>query len=136
MHIARAKWPSKNGKIYESIWLRESYREGGKVKKRNIANLSRLAPAEIAAIQLALKHKDNLRALGSVEEIPLQAGPSVGAIWTVVAVARRLGIERALGTDRPGRLAMWQVIARVIDQGSRLSAVRWTCKSTRCPVAS
>jgi hypothetical protein len=28
------------------------------------------------------------------------------------------------GTDREGKLALWQVIARVIDQGSRLSAVR------------
>ncbi len=134
MHIARAKWPSKNGKIYESIWLRQSYREGGKVKKRNIANLSRLSPDEIAAIELALKHKNDLRALGSVEEIQLQAGPSVGAIWTVFAVARRMGIEKALGTDRAGKLAMWQVIARVIDQGSRLSAVRLAQTHAACDV--
>src|SRR5215831_20100647 len=30
----------------------------------------------------------------------------------------------ALGPSRDGLLALWQVIARVIDQGSRLSAVR------------
>ena len=30
----------------------------------------------------------------------------------------------ALGSDRQGKLALWQVIARVLDQGSRLSAVR------------
>ena len=30
----------------------------------------------------------------------------------------------ALGHDHNGQLALWQVIARVIDQGSRLSAVR------------
>ena len=29
----------------------------------------------------------------------------------------------ALGSDRQGKLALWQVIARVLDQGSRLSAV-------------
>ena len=39
-------------------------------------------------------------------------------------VARRLGIDKALGTTRDGKLALWQVMARVIDQGSRLSAVR------------
>jgi len=39
-------------------------------------------------------------------------------------VARALGIERALGEGREGQLALWQIIARVIDQGSRLSAVR------------
>jgi hypothetical protein len=35
-----------------------------------------------------------------------------------------LGIVAALGATRDGQLALWQVIARVIDQGSRLSAVR------------
>jgi len=35
-----------------------------------------------------------------------------------------LGITAALGPTREGKLALWQVIARVIDQGSRLSAVR------------
>src|SRR5580692_1923264 len=37
---------------------------------------------------------------------------------------RQDGLVKALGTDREGKLALWQVIARVIDQGSRLSAVR------------
>jgi hypothetical protein len=37
MYVARASWPSANGKSYESIYLRESYREDGHVRKRNIA---------------------------------------------------------------------------------------------------
>ena len=55
MHVARARWPSSNGKTYESIYLRESFRQDGKVKKRDIANLTHCDPAEIAAIELALK---------------------------------------------------------------------------------
>jgi transposase len=39
-------------------------------------------------------------------------------------LARELGLVAALGSDRQGKLALWQVIARVLDQGSRLSAVR------------
>jgi len=59
MHVVINK--SKQGKkIYNSILLRESYREDGKVKKRTIANLSNCTPDEIAAITLALKHKDDL----------------------------------------------------------------------------
>ncbi len=46
-------------------------------------------------------------------------------MWAVYTLARRLGIARALGASREGKLALWQVIARVIDQGSRLSAVRF-----------
>jgi len=56
MYIAENKSPNKNGKkIYQSILLRESYREDGKVKNRTIANLSHCKPEEIAAIRLALK---------------------------------------------------------------------------------
>jgi hypothetical protein len=134
MHLARASWRSANGKVYESIYLRESYREGKHVKKRNIANLTHAAPEEIAAIELALKHKDHLAALGSVQAIQLQEGPSVGAVWTVYQVAQRLGIEQALGTDVPGKLALWQVLARVLDQGSRLSAVRLAQVHAACAV--
>lgn len=39
-------------------------------------------------------------------------------------VAKQLGIAKALGSDDSARLTLWQVIARVLDQGSRLSAVR------------
>jgi hypothetical protein len=39
-------------------------------------------------------------------------------------VARALAIDTALGNSREGQLALWQVIARVIDQASRLSSVR------------
>src|SRR5262249_30956406 len=49
-------------------------------------------------------------------------------------VARRLGIEQALGTTREGKLALWQVIARVINQGSRLSAVRLAMAHAACDV--
>lgn len=126
MHVVENKSPSKKGKgIYRSVLLRESYRESGKVKKRTIANLSNCKPEEIAAIKVALKYKDDLCELGPLKEsVTLQEGLSVGAIWTVYQIAKRAGIERALGANFAGKLAMWQVIARVIEQGSRLSAVR------------
>lgn len=49
-------------------------------------------------------------------------------------MARRLGIEKALGTTREGKLALWQVMARVIAQGSRLSAVRLAMSHAACDV--
>ncbi len=125
MHIARSKWPSKNGKkVYESIWLRESYREGGKVKTRNIANLKHCKPQEIAAIELALKHKSELSVLGSMKDLEIKEGPSIGALWAIHRTAAKLGLVKALGSDFQGKLALWQVLARVLDQGSRLSAAR------------
>lgn len=125
----------RNGKAYTRTLLRETYREEGKVKHRTIANLSHCQPGEIDALRLALKHKGDLA--GMLAAIPaatvpseaaampvLKQGASVGAVWLLAQVARQLGITAALGNDRNGKLALWQVIARVLDQGSRLSAVR------------
>src|ERR1019366_314061 len=80
MYVARALWPSSNGKTYQSIYLRESFRQDGKVKKRDIANLPRCDPAEIAAIGLALKHKGDLRGLAWLGGVELQEGASIGAV--------------------------------------------------------
>jgi transposase len=136
MYVAENKSPTKNSKkIYQSVLLRESYREDGKVKNRTIANLSRCKPEEIAAIKLALKFKDNLCELGSLNEsVELHEGLSIGAVWTVYQTAKRRGIEKALGKDFAGKLALWQVIARVIEQGSRLSAVRLAQRHAACDV--
>ncbi len=136
MYVARAKWPSSNGKVYESIYLRESFRQDGTVKKRDIANLTHCDPAAIAAIELALKHKGNLATLASINNVQLQQGASVGAVWTAAEVARRLGIDHALGSGFAGQLALWQVIARLLDQGSRLSAVRLAQVHAACDVLS
>src|SRR6266704_2371752 len=126
---------TRGGKTYTRHLLRESYRANGKVLHRTIANVSHCSAAEIEAMRLALRHKENLEHLGTIQDaITLKQGVSFGAVWTVYHVARRLGIEQALGTTRAGKLALWQVMARVIDQGSRLSAVRLAMSPAACAV--
>jgi hypothetical protein len=126
---------TRGGKTYTRHLLRESYRANGKVLHRTLANLSHCSAAEIEAMRLALRHKEDLEHLGTIQDaITLQQGMSFGAVWTVYHVARRLGIAQALGTTREGKLALWQVIARVIDQGSRLSAVRLAMAHAACDV--
>lgn len=125
MFIARSKFKTKSGKIYESVLLRESYRENGRVKKRTIANLSNCSTQEIAAIELALAHKHDLCDLGSfTDSVSIKEGKSIGGVWVVWEIAKRLGITSALGNSKDGKRALWQVIARVLEQGSRLSSVR------------
>ena len=60
MHIVRSKFTAKSGKVYETILLRESYREGKKVKKRTVGNLTNCSEQEVAAIKLALRYKGTL----------------------------------------------------------------------------
>ena len=120
---------------YKRYLLRESYRENGKVKHRTIANISSCSEEEIEAIRLALRHKKNLAALASIDQsVSLHQGLSVGAVWLLHDVARQLGITEALGCSRDGKLALWQVLARVIDQGSRLSAVRLAGCHAACDI--
>ena len=126
---------TRNGKRYTRYLLRESYREQGQVKHRTLANLSTCSLAEIEAIRWALRHKHAFPPVDAApDHLVLRQGLSVGALWLVYVVAQQVGIVRALGTTRAGQLALWQVLARVIAQGSRLSAVRLAGMHAVCDV--
>ena len=138
MYITRSLWKNSSGKSYRSIWLKESYREDGKVKSHYILNLKNWPDEAINALQLALDSENKTNTCSKSESIPdnstsiqifpqqtsLEQGLSVGALFTVHQIASRLGIPSALGNDVQGKLALWQIYARVLEQGSRLSAVR------------
>lgn len=125
-----------NGKTYHRVLLRQSFRQEGKVKHRTIANLSACSDQEINAIALAFQHKRDLDSLqpSSAGPLRLRQGLCFGAVWVLHTLAQRTGIIAALGSVRQGALALWQVIARALDQGSRLSAVRLACSHAACDV--
>lgn len=124
MHLDCSEYTQRN-KTYQRVLLRTSYREGGKVRKRTLANLSGCSANEIAAIKLALQHKDNLEKCFNLNNsFSITPGVSIGAIAAVLQVAKELNIDKALGNSEDGKMALWQVMARVLEQGSRLSATR------------
>ena len=135
MYVDSCTTKSPKGKTYTRHLLREAYRYHGQVKHRTVANLSKCSEVEVEAIRLALRHKDDLAALlDAADGAALEQGPSVGAVLVVQGVAKELGIAGALGSSRQGKLGLWQVIARVIDQGSRLSAVRLAGQHAACDI--
>lgn len=121
-------------KTYYRHLLRESYREDGKIKHRTLLNLSGCSPSEVNALKLALKHKDKLSSLLALDGIESTMGKRIGAVFAVKAIVERIGILEALGTGREARLAALQVIARIVDQGSRLSAVRLAQSHALCEI--
>ena len=124
-----------NGRTYTRHLLRESFRENGKVRHRTLANLSHASSEEIQAIKLALKNKHQLEQLGNIDQhIQVKQGLSVGAVITLWQLARRTGLAKALGSSQDAKRALWQICARVIDQGSRLSAVRLASAHAACDV--
>lgn len=133
MYVDRSKTTIR-GKTYHRVLLRQSYRQRGKVKHRTIANLSACSDQELDAIELALRHKKDLTALQQAADanLELRQGLPCGSVRLLEQVARRIGLVDALGHDRQGKLALWQVIARVLEQGSRLSAVRLASNHAAC----
>ena len=124
MYVERTH-KKRGEKVYEQILLRESYRvRKGKVDKRTLLNLTHFPREQVEAIEWALKHPDAVASGVRGEGVQLREGKSVGAAWVVAEAARRLGVVKALGGGRQAQLALWQIIARVLEQGSRLSAVR------------
>jgi transposase len=109
-----------NRKSPPAVLLREAYREGKKVRKRTLANLSHLEPCRIEALRRALR--------GDFDHLPESrpvSGPYFGLLYTLREVAKQLGIVQALGNSRSGKLQLFLVLARLAHAGSRLSAVRW-----------
>jgi len=104
-----------------AILLRESYRDGKKVKTRTVANLTRWPAERIQALRRCLRGEFD----GQLEQAAPVSDRVFGVLFMLKAVAERLGIAQVLGKERVGKLALFLVLARVASQGSRLSAVRW-----------
>lgn len=125
MYVASV--PNRNSP--PAILLRESYRDGGRVKTRTIANISHLAAPQIEALRQALA--------GSLP-IP-QAAPQAlsdaflisrsrphGHVAAVLGCLRNLQLESIL-ESRPSRvrsLVVAMIVARILDPASKLATAR------------
>lgn len=106
-----------------AILLQQSYREGSKVKKRTLANLSKLPPTAIEAIRRVLAG-DTL--VSTQEYFDIERSLPHGAVAAVVGVMKKLRLDHVIASRRsPERdrvLAL--VAARVLDPTSRLGLAR------------
>jgi len=71
-----------------------------------LASLKNYSENEIAAIELALRHKANLTESGSIKDSKITERLSIGGVWMIYEIAQHLGIVDALGNDRQGQLAL------------------------------
>jgi hypothetical protein len=120
MYVARV--PNRGSP--PAILLRESYREGGKVKNRTLANLSRWPERKVDALSRALKGLPPARDLSEAFEIT-RSLPH-GHVAAVLGSAQRLGMAELIDA-RPSRnrdLVVAMLIAQVIGPGSKLATAR------------
>ena len=127
-HVVRVKRShvDKQGKRrdYESVYLRRTFRDGTKVRKETLANLSMLPEAAIAAIAATLKGHT---LVGAGTEFDIARALPHGHVAAVAAMARRLGLPALLGPPCRSRdLAFALIVSRVIRPASKLSTLsRW-----------
>ena len=84
-------------KIYHSILVVESFRQNKKVCRRVLANISKLPPSAIIAIDAALKGGDTTSALISRDKFSFESGTNFGGLWALKKIAEFLSIAEVLG---------------------------------------
>ncbi len=108
-----------------TVLLRESYRDGKKVRKRTLANLSSLSAAQIEAIRAVLAG----RPLQPVAQPPLEITASLphGHVHAVALAMQRLGFAWLLGAkpSRSRELVLAMVAARIVAPSPKLATTRW-----------
>jgi hypothetical protein len=122
MHVVTTRRRSGEAE-YSATLLRRSYREGGKVKKETLANLSHLPPEAIDAIRRVLRG-DRLMSVQDAFEI--ERSLPAGHVNAALVMARRLGLAGLLDPRgcRERDVCMAMILGRVIKPASKLATVR------------
>ena len=107
-----------------AILLRESYREGGKVKNRTLANLSRWPEEKVDDLRRVLKGQSPKLDLTQAFEIT-RSLPH-GNVAAVLGSAQRLGMPELIDPtpSRNRDLVLAMLAAQVIAPGSKLATAR------------
>jgi hypothetical protein len=121
VHVARTRRHYKD-RVYESVLLRQSYREGGKVRNRTVGNLSHLPANVIEAIEAMLAGRVLIDAEAAFE---IERSLPHGHVAAVLGVLRALDLERLLSRERCRErdLVAAMICQALIGAGSKLC---WT----------
>ncbi|HYR01406.1 MAG TPA: IS1634 family transposase, partial [Casimicrobiaceae bacterium] len=109
--------------------MRRSFREGGKVKKETLANLSHLPDEVIELIRGALQGR---RYLDAAEAFAIERSLPAGHVAAALAMARRLELGRLLdrARSRERDLCLAMIVQRALRPASKLATVRSLGQST------
>jgi hypothetical protein len=128
MHVVTSRRRHK-GREYETTLVRRSYRDGDRVRKQTLANLSHLPPEAIDAVRRVLRG-ETLVAAGEALQVERSLGH--GHVAAVLGVLRDLDLERLLSRERCRErdLCVALVCQRLLAPGSKLSATRRFAQTT------
>jgi len=132
MHVARNKrtYVARSGerRVYESVLVRRTYRDGGKVKHETLANLSALPEEAVAAIEATLRGQALVPA---TDAVTIAGSLPHGHVAAVHAMAAKLGLPAVLGPAcRQRDLALALIVSRVVAPASKLATLTWWADTT------
>ena len=132
MHVARnrRRYDAKSGeeRVYETILLRRSFRDGDKIRHETLANLSKLPPEVVAAVEATVKGQTLIPA-GS--EFSKARSLPHGDVAAVASMAGKLGLSALLGPACRARdLVVALIVSRVVRPKSKLSTLSWWPNTT------
>jgi hypothetical protein len=128
VHVSTTRRHYK-GKTYETVLLRRSYREGGKVKNETVGNLSHLPARVVDGIRAMLAGRD---LVDLDEQLEIERSLPHGHVAAVLGVLRALDLERLVSRERCRErdLVVAMICQRLIGPGSKLSATRRFSQTT------
>ena len=112
------------------ILLREAWREGKRIRKKTIANLTKLPPEIVEGIRTLLRGGV---AVDSLEEVfTIRRSLPHGHAAAVVGIARKLGLPRLLHSKRSRQrdIALATICDRLISPRSKLATSRHLSPAT------
>ena len=112
--------PNQAGK--PAILLRQAWREGRRIRKKTIANLSKLPPDIIEGFRAVLKGGVVAHYIGDLLQV--ERSLLLGHVAAVLGTARDLGLERMLYRSRERQLALAAIVSRVLSPDSKLATAR------------
>jgi len=113
-----------------AILLRESYRAGGKVRKRTLCNLSGWSPAHVEGLRGVLKGGTVIPA--EHDAFTVTRSLPHGHVAAALGTARKIGLDRLLGPDgnRCRDLVLAMLAGRILDPVSKLATARTLSPAT------
>lgn len=121
--------PNRNSK--PAALLRESYREGKKVRKRTIANLSKLPMDQIDSLRRILKG-EKLVSPSDLFDVVQNGSKQHGHVQAVMSTMKQLHFDKLIASrsSRQRDLVVAMVAARILKPKSKLATTRWWHKTT------
>jgi hypothetical protein len=112
-----------------AVLLRESFREGAKVRTRTLANLTHWPDAKVEALKRVLRGETLMT---PADRFEIERALPHGHVAAVLGTVRAAGLDRLLPRrpERLAKLALALIVARVVEPATKLATARQLSEAT------